>query len=108
MAGNTTENTTARPSTTGALAVKGNALVDAQGNTVQLRGVSTHGLQWFPEYVNKPLFKQLSSEWDANLVRLAFYSDNYANASAKEAADAMETLHTGIDAATAEIGRAHV
>ena len=97
--GNTTESTTARPSTTGALAVKGNALVDAQGNAVQLRGVSTHGLQWFPEYVNKSLFKQLSSEWDANLIRLPVYSDNYSSASAKDAAAIMETLHTGIDAA---------
>ena len=97
----TTNNTTARPSTTGALAVEGGALVDAQGNAVQLRGVSTHGLQWFPEYVNESLFKQLSSEWDANLIRLAFYSDNYSSANAKEAATAMETLHTGIDAAIA-------
>ncbi len=97
---NTADNATARPSTTGALAVKGSALVDAQGNAVQLHGVSTHGLQWFPEYVNKPLFKQLSSEWNANLIRLAFYSDNYSSASAKDASAAMETLHKGIDAAT--------
>ncbi len=93
------DEATARPSTNGALAVQGSSLVDAQGNAVQLRGVSTHGLQWFPEYVNKPLFQQLSSEWNANLVRLAFYSDYYCSANAEDAAAVMETLRTGIDAA---------
>ncbi len=93
------DSATARPSANGALAVEGSSLVDAQGNAVQLRGVSTHGLQWFPEYVNKPLFEQVSSEWNANLVRLAFYSDDYCNASAEDRAAIMKTLHTGIDAA---------
>ncbi len=92
-------NATTRPSTTGALAVEGSALVDAQGNAVQLRGVSTHGLQWFPQYANAPLFNEISSDWDANLIRLALYSDDYCNASADDAAATMETLRTGIDAA---------
>ncbi len=95
------DDSTARPSTNGALSVDGSALVDAQGNTVQLHGVSTHGLQWFPEYVNRPLFQQVSSEWGANLVRLAFYSDSYCKASAQDASAAMGTLRTGIDAAIA-------
>ena len=92
---------TARPSTNGALAVEGGELVDAQGNAVRLRGVSTHGLQWFPEYVNESLFEQLSSEWDANLVRLALYSQDYCDASAEDASAMMETLRAGIDAAIA-------
>ncbi len=92
---------TARPSTTGALTVEETSLVDAQGNAVQLRGISTHGLQWFPEYVNMPLFEQLSSEWNANLVRLALYSDDYCNEDTADAASTMETLRTGIDAAIA-------
>ena len=36
----------------GALAVDGAQLVDASGNPVQLRGISTHGLSWYPDYVN--------------------------------------------------------
>ncbi len=92
-------NATARPSTNGALAVQGNSLVDARGNAVQLRGVSTHGLQWFGEYANEPLFGQLSIEWDANLIRLAVYSDDYCNASAEDASITIETLRKGIDAA---------
>ena len=91
----------ARPSTNGPLSVEGTSLIDAQGSTVQLRGVSTHGLQWFPEYVNRPLFQQVSFEWGANLVRLAFYSDSYCKASAQDASATMDTLRTGIDAAIA-------
>ena len=93
--------TTARPSTNGALAVENGKLVDAQNNQVQLRGVSTHGLQWFGQYANEPLFKQLSSEWDANLVRLALYSNDYCNASAQDADATVDTLRKGIDAAVA-------
>ena len=43
----------------GGLRVSGTTLTDASGNAVQLRGVSTHGLAWFPEYVNKEAFETL-------------------------------------------------
>ena len=95
------DSTTARPSTNGSLAVEGGKLVDEAGNEVQLHGVSTHGLQWYGEYANKPLFKQLSSEWNANLVRLALYSDDYCKASSEDASATMKTLTKGIDAAAA-------
>ena len=65
------------PSLCGALSVTGTQLTDKNGNAVQLRGVSTHGIAWFPEYVNKPLFKELSEQWGANVVRLAMYTDEY-------------------------------
>lgn len=65
----------ARPSQNGALAVKGTRLVDEQGQEVQLRGISTHGIAWFPQYVNEDAMMQLSREWGANLFRIAMYSD---------------------------------
>ncbi len=46
------------------------------GNVVQLRGMSTHGLAWFPDYVNKDMFAQLKN-WGANLIRLAMYTAEY-------------------------------
>lgn len=57
--------------------VDGTHLADASGNAVQLRGVSTHGLAWFPAYVNKELFNELASDWGANVVRLAMYTEEY-------------------------------
>lgn len=48
-------------------------IVDQQGNAVQLRAASTHGVHWFPEYVNKDGFQSLRDEWGLNTVRLAIY-----------------------------------
>ena len=66
-------NQPARPSTHGALSVKSGKLVDASGNPVQLKGFSTHGLAWFPQYVNEACFAELSA-WGANVARLALYT----------------------------------
>ncbi len=68
----------ATPSNSGALQVAGTQLCDKSGNPVQLRGVSTHGIAWFPDYVNAQLFTELKTEWRANIVRLAMYTDEYA------------------------------
>lgn len=64
----------ATPSTTGALHLEGTQLVGEDGQPVQLRGVSTHGLAWFPRYVNQAFFKELRQDWGANAVRLALYT----------------------------------
>lgn len=61
----------------GALQVIGSSLCDSRGNPVQLKGVSTHGLAWFPEYVNEALFRELREQWGANVVRLAMYTGEY-------------------------------
>ena len=64
----------AAPSTSGKLHVSGTQLVGADGRPVQLRGASTHGLAWFPGYVNDGLFHELRADWGANVVRLAMYT----------------------------------
>ena len=61
----------------GALRVVGTHLVDGSGKAIQLRGVSTHGLAWYPGYVNEACFKQLHDEWGVNVVRLAMYTAEY-------------------------------
>ena len=60
-----------------ALHVEGTKLCDKKGKVVQLRGVSTHGLSWYPEYVNDKYFKELHDKWGANVVRLAMYTEEY-------------------------------
>lgn len=61
----------------GSLSVSGTQLVDKNGNAFILRGISTHGLSWFPDYVNYDLFKQMRDEWNVNVVRLAMYTAEY-------------------------------
>ncbi len=58
----------------GALQVIGTNLCDSEGNQVQLKGISTHGLAWFPDYVNEALFKELHEQWNVNVIRLAMYT----------------------------------
>ena len=56
------------------LQVKGSRLVNSNGKNVQLRGVSTHGLSWYPEYVNVDTFRKLRDEFNINTIRLAMYT----------------------------------
>lgn len=58
----------------GQLQVSGTNIVSESGKKVQLKGVSTHGIAWFPQYVNKSCFLSFK-KMGANTVRLAFYSD---------------------------------
>ncbi len=58
----------------GALSVNGADLVDAHGEKMQLRGMSTHGIAWFPSFVSMETFKYLRDEWNTNCVRLAMYT----------------------------------
>lgn len=63
------------PSNAGWLEVANGNLTSAEtGETVMLRGVSTHGLAWYPKYVNGKCFKMLRRDWGANVVRLAMYT----------------------------------
>ena len=56
------------------LAVKGTKIVDASGEVVQLRGISTLGFR-YPEYITEASFKTLRDEWGINVIRLAMYTD---------------------------------
>ena len=58
----------------GKLHVEGKNLVDANGNTVQLKGISTHNLNEYPQYVNEEAFKQFRDEYKVSIMRLAMYS----------------------------------
>lgn len=62
-------------STHGKLEVRGTSIVDKRGEKFQLKGISTHGLQWFPQYVNQDAFIYMRDEWHINAIRLAMYSD---------------------------------
>ncbi len=59
----------------GKLNVSGTDIIDKNGNKFQLKGISTHGLQWFPQYVNQEAFNYMKEEWGINAIRLAMYSD---------------------------------
>jgi endoglucanase len=58
----------------GWLKVKGTYLTNSRGDTVQLRGVASHGLQWFSEFYGQgAAFKAAAEQWGADVIRLTLY-----------------------------------
>ena len=86
----------ARPSKCGRLRTGGARLVDAAGNPTQLRGFSTHGLAWSPQYVNAEAFAELS-RWGANVARLALYThENGGYCTDGDQAELHELIERGV------------
>ncbi|AGZ42864.1 cellulase family glycosylhydrolase [Actinoplanes friuliensis] len=57
----------------GQLRVCGVKLCNRYGQPIQLRGMSTHGLQWYPQCVNDASLDALAGDWGADHVRLSMY-----------------------------------
>ncbi|RKP53167.1 hypothetical protein D7Z26_15685 [Cohnella endophytica] len=58
----------------GQIKVVGNQLVSQAGTPIQLKGMSSHGLQYYGNYVNKNSIQWLRDDWDASLFRVAMYT----------------------------------
>lgn len=87
----------------GKLAVSGTDLVDASGSKFQLKGVSTHGLTWFADFVSKDTYQYFKDSFGINLVRFAMYTDtgdSYGYCSGENKSEIEELLGKGVDAAT--------
>ena len=83
----------------GQLSVKGTQLVDKNGNGYQLRGMSTHGITWFPDFINENSFRTLRDDWNTNVVRLAMYVDEWGNGQCymKNKDGSRQLLEKGVD-----------
>jgi|GEM_PF-2641990 aryl-phospho-beta-D-glucosidase BglC (GH1 family) len=57
----------------GKLKLIGNQLSNECGNPVMLRGVSSHGMQWFPNCMKDEGLAELVNEWQIDIFRLAMY-----------------------------------
>ncbi len=57
----------------GALQVLGNQLCDEKGAPVVLRGMSSHGLQWYGQFASYEAIKA-TADYGANLFRVAMYT----------------------------------
>lgn len=89
-------------SSTKTLHVDASRLTDSEGNPVQLRGISTHGLAWFPDYINEDCFRQLKEEWGINVIRLAMYTAEYNGyCTGGDQSYLKELIQNGVEYATA-------
>jgi endoglucanase len=59
----------------GHLNAKNSQLFDDHSNRVQLRGMSSHGMQWHPKFMNAKSMEWLRDKWGASVVRFAMYLD---------------------------------
>ena len=69
------------------------------GTLVQLRGISTHGLGWFPDYVNDAMIAQARQEWGCNVFRLAMYTaeyNGYCTSDEKQKQNLKNLIDTGV------------
>jgi len=59
----------------GFLQAKNSFIYDETNQIFQLKGVSTHGLQWFANDINFETLKYLRDNWGINVIRAAMYTD---------------------------------
>lgn len=57
----------------GQLSVCDNQLCDESGEPVQLRGMSTHGTQWYEQCVTEGSLDALADDWGADVLRVSTY-----------------------------------
>lgn len=85
----------------GKLHVDGIQLVDQNNESFQLYGMSTHGLAWFPQYVNEDTFTSLRDIWNTNAIRLAMYTyENGGYCTSGNRAKLKKLVTDGVDYAT--------
>lgn len=51
-------------------------IIDKNGNNFVLKGMSSHGIVWFPEFTNKHTI-QMTKDNGANVFRIAMYTEEY-------------------------------
>lgn len=57
----------------GQLSVEGTKLLDQNGRIIQLRGISSHGLQYHGKYANEGVLRWMRDDWNLQLWRAALY-----------------------------------
>ena len=84
------------PAQNGWLRVEGTQLVNETGQPLVLRGMSSHGLQWFPQFTTKNAVGATAA-YGANLFRIAMYTAEGGYLSHKK--KILKELYRAVDAA---------
>lgn len=58
----------------GRLSINGAYIENERGEAVQLTGIGSHGMQWFPQFYTKDAIKYLIQEWGVTVIRPAMYT----------------------------------
>ena len=80
----------------GWLKVKGTQLVNKKGKAVVLRGMSSHGLQWYSDFTTREAIGSTAA-YGANIFRVAMYTEEGGYCSNKK--EILKKLYEAVDAA---------
>lgn len=58
----------------GYLSIEGSYILNQSGETIQLTGIGSHGLHWFPQFYSKDAIKYLRDDWGVTVIRAAMYT----------------------------------
>lgn len=84
----------------GKLKIENNQLVNQYSEPIQLRGISTHGIQWYGDFANESVIKTLKEEWNINLFRIAMYTSEggyLTNKNLKQKVEEIVDIATNLD-----------
>ncbi len=80
------------------LQVKGTELCNSKGEEIQLKGMSSHGLGWYGDYINEKSVKYVRDEMGGNVIRLAMYTEGNGSYTANPNTNKTK-VYEGIDIA---------
>lgn len=78
------ETSTPYVSDNGYLHVDGTSLKNQNGKDFTLKGVSSHGIQWYSDVITYDNLKSLKENWNINVFRIAMYTDENGYISNKD------------------------
>lgn len=84
----------------GALAVDGVELVDQTGQKLQLKGVSSHGILWYPDYAGY-LSVAETKKYGANVFRIAAYAEDQDGGYVQRPEETLRYVRSTIEAVLA-------
>ena len=85
----------------GQLSIKGNKILDEEGNPIQLRGMSLFWSQWMGQYYTKEVVQWLKRDWQCTVVRASMGVDEDGGYLVNKEVEKAK-IFTVIDAAIAE------
>ena len=60
----------------GWLHTNNSTLLNEKNEPIQLRGISSHGIEWFSDLITYENLKTLKNDWNTNIFRIAMYTDS--------------------------------
>ena len=82
------------------LKTEGSQLKNGAGEYVQLKGLSSHGIQWYSNLITYENLEKLKNEWNTNVFRIAMYTDPNNGGYVYDSEECTQKVYNIVDMAT--------